>query len=77
MAAKCNLILDSCCDLPFSVIDREGVTLVEFPFLFGEEEHLDDLGQTMSPKDFYGRMRAGEEPTTAQVSVPAYTKAFT
>lgn len=77
MTAKCNLIIDSCCDLPFSVVDREGVTLVEFPFLFGSEEHLDDLGQTMSAKDFYARMRAGEEPTTAQVSVPAYTKAFT
>lgn len=77
MAAKCNLIIDSCCDLPFSVVDREGVTLVKFPFLFGEEEHLDDLGQTMTPKQFYDRMRAGEEPTTAQVSVPAYTEAFT
>ena len=77
MTAKCNLIIDSCCDLPFSVVDREGVSLVEFPFLFGEEEHLDDLYQTMTPKDFYGRMRAGEEPTTAQVSVPTYTRAFT
>lgn len=76
MTAKCNLIIDSCCDLPYSVVDREGVTLVKFPFLFGEEEHLDDLGQTMTPKEFYGRMRAGEEPTTAQVSVPAYTEAF-
>lgn len=77
MAPQCNLIIDSCCDLPFSVVDREGVSLVEFPFLFGDEEHLDDLGQTMSAKEFYDRMRAGEEPTTAQVSVPAYTKAFT
>lgn len=77
MTAKCNLIIDSCCDLPFSVVDREGVSLVEFPFLFGEEEHLDDLYQTMTPKDFYGRMRAGEEPTTAQVSVPTCTRAFT
>ncbi len=77
MTAMCNLIVDSCCDLPFSVVDREGVSLVKFPFLFGDEEHLDDLGQTMSDKDFYARMRAGEQPTTAQVSVAAYAEAFT
>lgn len=76
MSAKCNLIIDSCCDLPASVVDREGVTLIKFPFLFGEEEYLDDLYQSMTPHDFYARMKAGEEPTTAQVSVPAYTEAF-
>ncbi len=76
MAAQCNLIVDSCCDLPFSVVDREGVSLVRFPFLFGDEEHLDDLGQSMPPHEFFGRMRAGEQPTTAQVSIPAFTQAF-
>lgn len=77
MKPQCNLIIDSCCDLPFSVVDREGVDLVKFPFLFGTEEHLDDLCQTMSDQEFYARMRNGEEPTTSQVSIPAYTEAFT
>ena len=40
MTARCNLIVDSCCDLPFDVVDRDGVYLIRFPFLFGEEEHL-------------------------------------
>ena len=30
---KCNLIIDSCCDLPFEVIDRPGVQLLEFPYI--------------------------------------------
>lgn len=77
MTLKCNLIVDSCCDLPFSVVDREGVTLVEFPFLFGEEEHLDDLGQSMASKEFYDRMRDGAAPTTSQVSIATYTEVFT
>lgn len=76
MTARCNLIVDSCCDLPFDVVDRDGVYLIEFPFLFGEEEHLDDLGRSMSAHEFFERMRAGEQPTTAQVSIPAFTKAF-
>ena len=33
MAALCNLIIDSCCDLPFDVVDREGVELIEFPYI--------------------------------------------
>lgn len=77
MQPKCNLIVDSCCDLPYSVVCREGVELIEFPFLFGDEQHLDDLGQSMPPKEFYDRMRKGESPTTSQVSIPAYTQAFT
>lgn len=76
MTAQCNLIVDSCCDLPFSVVDREGVSLVRFPFLFGDEEHLDDMGCSMSSHEFFERMRAGAHPTTSQVSIPAFTEAF-
>lgn len=74
--AQCNLIIDSCCDLPYSVVDREGVFLIEFPFLFGDQEHLDDLGRSMSAHEFFDRMCAGEQPTTAQVSIPAFAAAF-
>ena len=30
--AKCHLIIDSCCDLPASVVRRPGVTLMKFPY---------------------------------------------
>ena len=43
MEIKCNLILDSCCDLPHDVVDREGVYLVKFPYFDDDGEHLDDL----------------------------------
>ena len=39
MTAQCNLIIDSCCDFPHSVVDREGVYLIKFPFLFGRSKH--------------------------------------
>ena len=77
MSTKCNVIVDSCCDLPFSTVDRPGVTLISFPFLFGEEEHLDDLGQTMAAQEFYNRMRECSQPTTSQVSLATYTDVFT
>lgn len=78
MAAKhrCNLIVDSCCDLPYEVIDREGVELVEFPYVTSAGEQADDLFHTSTPHEFYQAMRDGEEPTTAQVPVAVYTEVF-
>lgn len=76
MSAKCNLIIDSCCDLPFEVIDREGVDLIEFPYIMSDGEHSDDLYRTVSAHEFYESMRNGEEPSTAQISVPTIRSAF-
>ncbi len=76
MERKCNLIVDSCCDLPYDVVNREGVYLVRFPFFFDEEEHLDDLWNENDPHEFYERMRKGEQPTTAQASIPVLRKTF-
>lgn len=76
MQHKCNLIIDSCCDLPFEVVDREGVEFIRFPYIMSDGEHADDLYQTSSAHDFYQAMRNGEEPTTAQVPVPVFRDAF-
>ena len=75
MQHKCNLIIDSCCDLPFEVVDREGVELIRFPYIMSDGEHADDLYQTSSAHDFYQAMRNGEEPTTAQVPVAEHPDA--
>ncbi len=77
MQHQCNLIIDSCCDLPFEVVDREGVELIKFPYVMRDGEHADDLYQTLSAYDFYQAMRDGDEPTTAQVPVPVFRDAFT
>ena len=46
IGSTCNLLIDSCCDLPFDVVNRENVGLISFPYYFGTEEALDDLWQT-------------------------------
>lgn len=76
MSHSCNLIIDSCCDLPHEVIDRDGVELIEFPYIMSDGEHTDDLYRSSSAHDFYQAMRDGEEPTTAQVPVPVFQAAF-
>lgn len=65
MDIKCNLILDSCCDLPHDIVDRKGVYLVQFHYFDDDGEHLDDLYQMQTAHDFYEGMRKGSEPHTA------------
>ncbi len=77
MAPKCNLIVDSCCDLPFELLDREGVTLLKFPYLFGSQEFLDDMYLSYPAKYFYDRMRDGGQPSTAQIPLNTFVEAFT
>lgn len=76
MNHSCNLIIDSCCDLPFEVVDREGIELINFPYLLSDGEHSDDLYQTTSSRDFFEGMRKGEEPKTAQLAVSVIEEAF-
>ncbi|MBQ9021332.1 MAG: DegV family protein [Eggerthellaceae bacterium] len=78
MEARCNLIVDSCCDLPFDTIDKAGVQLIRFPYVLDGEEKTDDLYRTTTPKDFYDAMRDKRKlaPTTAQVPATALIDAF-
>lgn len=76
MPHSCNLIIDSCCDLPFEVVDREGVELIEFTYVLSDGDHIDDMYRTTDAHAFYQGMRDGEEPTTAQVAVPVFQAAF-
>ena len=72
----CNLLIDSCCDLPVEITQREKVSLVRFPFYFGDEETLDDLWQSSASEDFYERMRKGGTPTTAGAPFAEMKKMF-
>ena len=73
---KCNLIIDSCCDLPADLVASYQVDLVRFSYNLSDGEYLDDLGVTMSHHEFYERIRKGERPTTTQVPVAELTACF-
>lgn len=76
MDIKCNLIIDSCCDLPYEVIDKEGIYFLKYPFIDSKGEHFDDLYQSMTDHEFYEGMRQGEEPKTAQIPMTSFKEAF-
>ena len=47
-----------------------------FTALMDGKEYQDDLGKSMAPEEFYRRIAAGAQPTTAQVNVKEYEDLF-
>lgn len=76
MTAKCNLIFDSCCDLSQAVLDDADVLLARPTYLDGDEEHFDDLFESVSAHDFYQAMRDGATPHSSQVSIAEFDRVF-
>ena len=78
MQLKCNLIIDSCCDLPAAAVQRPGVYLLQFPYVVDGKDMTDDLYATSTPRDFFEPMRGKSRtlPTTSQVPVPTFDKLF-
>ena len=74
--STCQIIVDSCGDFTSGVARQLGVEVIEFPFVAEDGEHLDDLWQSMTPHDFYERMRKGERFTTSAVTPGRFIEIF-
>lgn len=73
---QCNLIIDSCCDLPHDLVEVDGVEVLQFPYLMDDEQRTDDMFRSMTAHDFYEKMRKGSTPSTAQITIPVFTDLF-
>lgn len=69
----------TCCstaDLPLGFFEERNVPFARFHYHLDGQDHLDDLGQTVSYEEYFSRIAAGAQPTTAQVSVGEYHALF-
>lgn len=69
----------TCCstaDLPADYFKVKGIPYAAFHFQLEGQDHLDDLGQTISFDEYYSRIAAGAQPTTSQVNVEQYLELF-
>ncbi len=73
---QCRIIVDSCADFAPEVARALGVEVVHFSFVMNDGEHADDLWKSMTPHEFYERMRNGEHATTAAVTPGHYLEVF-
>ena len=71
-----HIIVDSCADFAPEVVRALGVETISFNYVMGGVEHEDDFWQSMSPHDFYERMRQGETATTSAVTPGHYLEVF-
>ncbi len=76
MPVQCNLIIDSCCDLPLEMVQIEGVDLLCFNYILENKSYKDDFYQSVSAHDFYDMLRKGATPSTSQSSPADIEAAF-
>ena len=72
-----KLITDSACDLSIDYIRENDIDLASLMVNLNGEFILDDLGQTLSHKDFYKAVKNGAMPSTTQVNVGTFYDLFT
>lgn len=73
---KFEIVTDSCCDLPISYVNEKKINIVNLTCIFDEKEYIDDLGKSLSFKDFYDGMEKGIVPKTSQPSTDAFYTLF-
>jgi DegV family protein with EDD domain len=59
-------------------VDHPGVDLVEFPYIAGGIEHVDDFYRSVTPHEFFQTMRdkKNEAPTTSQIPTRTLYETF-
>ena len=68
MSNKIKIITDTGCDLPLQWLEQNGIHLIKFGLLIGEEEFDGETGKSISNSEFYERLRNGAMPKTTQIN---------
>lgn len=68
------LTCESTADYPQSFFDARDIRVVYFHYELDGVVHEDDLYQSVTPEEFFGKLKAGSMSKTSQVSVGEYTE---
>ena len=71
-----KIITDSACDLTTNYIKNNNIGLLSLILNLNGQAIKDDLGETLSYKDFYNKMREGATPTTSQINAHEFEEEF-
>jgi DegV family protein with EDD domain len=69
----------SCCstaDLSREHMEQRDIHYVCFHYILGDQEYLDDMGQSLPVEELYQRMVDGEDTKTSQVTIAEYEEYF-
>lgn len=73
---KTLLMTDSCSDLPIEYVKQNNIAVLSLTFNFRGKTYEDNLGQSVSYKEFYDGVRNGEMPSTSQINSFTFLEAF-
>ena len=69
----------TCCstvDMPVEFFTERNVPIAYYHFEMDGKDYADDMGKSMSVKEFYERVHGGAMPVTSQINATAYTALF-
>ena len=69
-----KILTDTGCDLPREILEEYEIDILPIIVIKDNKEYLDQI--TISPKEVYDGMRAGEMFSTAQISPQSFTEKF-
>lgn len=71
------LSTSSTSDLDLETMQKRNIEYIPFTYIIDGKEYPDDLGQTMSHKEFYRRIREDKIlPTTSQINTQTFVERF-
>ncbi len=72
----CRIVIDTCADLNPDVAATLDVDALSFPYILDGEVHDDDMWASITPEDFYERLRSGVRASTSAVPIGRYLEFF-
>lgn len=73
---RCRIVIDTCADLSPDIAATLDVDILGFPYIVDGEEFTDDIWTSITPHEFYERLRAGAKASTSAVSLGRYLEFF-
>src|SRR5699024_7137931 len=72
-----QIVTDSCCDLPYDILEKEKIKTISMKVIINEDVFLDDGGKTFDMEKFYNELKQEALPSTSQVNVTRFIVLFT
>lgn len=76
-AQRVRIVVDTCADLTPEIAASLDVDILGFPYILDGVEYTDDIWSSMTPADFYNKLRDGAQASTSAVSLGRYLEFFT
>lgn len=71
-----QIVTDSCCDIPFQLLEEAGVAYIPMFVEMDGKEYIDDLGKTFDYENFLEKIKANHQAKTSQINVGRYVEFF-